>query len=304
MSIPDFQSFMLPVLKCLSNGENTGKSAIYNYVADYLQLSEDDKNEILPSGRDYTYQNRISWALAYFKKAKVVETPERGIYRITERGRELLGESPSRIDNNTLMRYSEFVEFRQSGRNKIPGDNGTDNGDDDKKTPLEQIEEGFLKVKSELADDLLDSVKKASPRFFEKVVLELLLAMGYGGSRKEAGQVTQYSNDGGIDGIINEDKLGLDVIYIQAKRWDNPVSRPEIQKFVGALAGKRARKGVFITSSSFTKDASEYVKNINDKIILIDGQRLAQLMIEHNIGTTTTQSYHIKRVDTDYFIED
>jgi restriction system protein len=236
------------------------------------------------------------------KKAGLLESPRRSMIRITEAGLEVLKKEPKEINVKFLDQFPGFVEFRKVGKSdqeEEPKEKGAG-----EQTPQEALEYGYQKMRKDLAQELLISVKQMSPQFFERLVVELLLGMGYGGTLSDAGKAIGQSGDGGIDGIIKEDKLGLDVIYLQAKRWEGVVGRPEIHKFVGALAGKRASKGVFITTSSFTKDAAEYVQTIADKIILIDGDLLAQLMIDHDIGVTRVASYDIKRIDSDYFSED
>lgn len=236
-------------------------------------------------------------------KAGVLETPKRGYFKITQRGIDLLKTNPKEVNVKLLTQYEEFREFRARRKEK----------DDEEQmqldnipysTPEEALEYGFQKINETLADDLIEQVKKCSPAFFEKMVVELLVKIGYGGTLKEAGKIVGKSGDGGIDGIIKEDKLGLDVIYIQAKRWDSVIGRPEIQKFAGALLGQKARKGIFITTSYFTQDAIDYIKNIDSKIVLIDGQRLTELMIEYNLGVNTQRAIEIKKIDSDYFIDE
>jgi restriction system protein len=304
MANPDFQSFMLPVVQSLASGEIREKSDIIEDVVKILNLSDEDRKELLPSGTEPIYRNRIGWSLSYLKHAGLIHSPGRAVYQITERGKGALEKNLPKINARYLKQYPEFLKFIQpqkKGTETVLKSSSPENED---KTPLEYIEYGFQQIKDELKETILNQVKACSPFYFEKIVIDLLLAMGYGGSRAEAGQVTQKTGDGGIDGIINEDKLGLDVIYIQAKRWENPVSRPEIQKFAGALMGKKAKKGIFITTSYFTREAQEFSQSIDSKIILIDGERLAKLMIEHNVGVVVGQTYEIKRMDSDYFIEE
>ena len=301
MAIPDFQSFMLPVLQAFADGQAKHKQEIYDYVAHFLMLTEADQKELLPSGNQEIYLNRIAWSLTSLKHALLLSSPERGVYQITDRGKTVLENPPAKLDNNYLMQFPEFIQFKKGGKNKVASSSEAESAD---KTPQEYIELGYQQITEELTANILDAVKGCSPFFFEKLVVDLLLAMGYGGSKAEAGKVTQKTGDDGIDGIINEDKLGLDTIYIQAKKWDSPVGQPEIQKFAGALLGKQSKKGVFITTSTFSSKALDYAEKIDSKIVLIDGARLAKLMIAHNVGVAVAQRFEIKRLDTDYFLED
>jgi restriction system protein len=243
----------------------------------------------------------------HLRKAELLSTPRRAHVAITERGLELLGRGVERIDLRVLGEYPEFQAFRaKSGRTDQQGDESVVEPVADKgATPLESIEENHRRLRRALADDLLERIKTASPAFFEQLVVELLVKMGYGGSRSDAGEALGRSGDEGIDGIIKEDRLGLDAIYIQAKRWkDKSVGRPDIQQFAGALAGRGAHKGIFLTTSRFTGDARDFVKNLNTKIALIDGEELAALMIDHGLGVSTVATFEIRRVDSDYFDED
>jgi restriction system protein len=302
MAIPDFQSIMLPLLKLLSDKKERSNQEINLELADSFNLTNDEINQLLPSGIQKIFTNRVAWAKSYLKQALFISSPKRGYSIITDRGLNVLKEKPDKINIKYLERFPEILEFRKKSRVEPlpPPSDGPNEG----KTPEEYIEYGFQSVLDDLSKDLLQKIKECPPAFFEKLVIDLLLAMGYGGSRQEAGKVVGKSGDGGIDGIINEDKLGLDSIYIQAKRWEGVVSRPEIQKFAGALLGKQAKKGIFITTSSFTKEALEYASKIDSRIILIDGEYLAKLMIDHDIGVTKIRSYDLKRIDSDYFIED
>jgi restriction system protein len=302
MSIPDYQSVMLPLLVFAVDQKEHSIRDATDHICKQFNLTEEERKELLPSGRQYIIDNRVGWAKTYLKKAGLLESPRRSIIRITESVLQVLKKRPKEINVKFLEQFSGFVEFRKLGKGdqeEEPKDRGAS-----EQTPQEALEYGYQKMRKDLAQEVLLSVKQMSPQFFERLVVELLLAMGYGGTLSDAGKAIGQSGDGGIDGIIKEDKLGLDVIYIQAKRWEGVVGRPEIHKFVGALAGKRASKGVFITASNFTKDAAEYVRTIADKIILIDGDMLAQLMIDHDIGVTRVASYDIKRIDSDYFSEE
>ncbi|MFS8837210.1 MULTISPECIES: restriction endonuclease [unclassified Synechococcus] len=307
MAVPDYQSLMLPLLQFAARKETEiSTSEAVEVLAKELGLTEDDLREMLPSGVQPTFVNRVGWAATYMKKAGLLETTRRGFYQITDRGRDLLEKQPKTINVELLRQYPEFREFEG------PKDTRSSNKASKQKalsetsaaTPLEQLEAAYESLRDKLADELLAKLKKVSPAFFEKVVVELLVKMGYGGSRADAGKAIGRSGDGGIDGIIKEDKLGLDVVYIQAKRWDsNPVGRPDVMQFVGALQAQRANKGIFITTSRFTEDASSYVSQIGSKIVLIDGEQLTNLMIEHDVGVSTVSLYPVKKIDSDYFEE-
>ncbi|MCP4164060.1 MAG: restriction endonuclease [Deltaproteobacteria bacterium] len=300
--IPKFQKIMLPQLKLLSDGKEYGISEIHDELAKSFELSDEELKEYLPSGKQTTFKNRVAWARTYMKKAGLLESSKKAHFIISSRGLELIREKPEEINSKFLTRYEEFREFRKP-KNKIENDVIDEISEIKDQTPQENIEYAYQKINSDLANELLNTIKSCSPDFFEQLVIDVLIGMGYGGSRKEAGKAVGKSNDGGIDGIINEDILGLDVIYIQAKRWGNTVPIKEIRDFTGALASKRAKKGVFITTSNFPKSAYEFVEQIEYKIILIDGERLANLMIEYNIGTSTREVHYIKEIDTDYFVE-
>lgn len=275
-----------------------------NALADSFKLTETERAELLPSGQQHTFDNRVNWAVSYMKHAGLLEYLRRGVFRITERGAQVLGQKPARIDIKFLAQYPEFNEFRSGSRRERNGHVSPDTLDQDtQQTPEERLEDGYQRIRLELAQELLGRIIGCSPGFFERLVVELLVKMGYGGSRKDAGEAIGRSGDEGIDGIIKEDRLGLDTIYIQAKRWQGTVGRPDIQRFTGALMGQRAKKGIFITTSVFSREAREYAGNIDSKIVLIDGEQLAQLMIDHDVGVSTATVYEIKRIDTDYFLE-
>jgi restriction system protein len=303
MGVPDFQSVMLPLLRLASDGQEHALRDAIDALANEFSLTEADRKELLPSGRQATFNNRVGWARTYLTKAGLIELPRRGHFRITPRGLEALKTNPPKINIAFLEQYPEFVEFRS--RDKEPSTSGTDELQTDEQTPEESLETAYQKVRRGLATELLQTIKSCSPEFFEHLVVDVLLKMGYGGSRKEAGQAVGKSGDGGIDGIIKEDRLGLDIIYIQAKRWDtnNTVGRPEVQKFAGALQGHRAKKGIFITTSDFSREALDFVSRIDSNIVLIDGQSLAQHMIDHSVGVSTIASYEVKKIDSDYFLE-
>jgi restriction system protein len=302
MPIPDFQSIMLPLLKLTVDGnEHRLRDAIESLANDF-QLTEGERLQLLPSGTQAIFDNRVGWSKSHLQKAGLLESTRRSYFRISDRGKQFLEKKPANINMNVLKQFPEYLEFLglNSSENAIA--NGTQNHTT--KTPEEMLESSYLEIRRELAQELLIKIKQSSPSFFERVVVELLVRMGYGGSIKDAGQATQLTNDEGIDGIIKEDKLGLDVIYIQAKRWaSQPVGRPDIQSFVGALDGKRANKGVFITTSRFVDNAREYVKSITKKVILIDGEQLANYMIDYGLGVSIVSTYDLKKIDNDYFDE-
>ncbi|AEJ19874.1 restriction endonuclease [Gracilinema caldarium] len=302
--IPDYQSCMLPLLKFASDEKVHTLPEAVVYIASLFNLTEEEKKQMLPSGTQTIIFNRVGWAKTYLKKAGLLEDPKRATFRITKRGIDLLKENPPEINTKYLARYEEFVAFQNKKSEKNKNKNVISEETESNITPEESIEFGFQKLKDSVSEDIINKIKECSSNFFEKLVVELLVKMGYGGTLKEAGQVLGKSGDGGIDGIIKEDKLGLDVIYIQAKRWENVVGRPEIQKFAGALLGQKAKKGIFITTSWFTNDALDFVKNLDSKIVLIDGEMLTDLMIEYNLGVSTYKIYELKRIDNDYFVED
>lgn len=305
MAIPTYEQIMLPMLELLKDENTYNNKECVEKLSEKLNLTEEEVRELLPSGRKRVFYNRVNWAKTYLKRAGLVEAPRRGEVKITQLGLELLQESPVEIRSRDLLRYSSFNDFINTTNRR---ENNTENRENliNERTPFEEIAIAFEELKNSLADEILEKIKSCSFEFFEKSVIELLIKMGYGGSREEAGRATKRTGDEGIDGIINEDRLGLDRIYIQAKRWrDTVVGRPEIQKFSGALDTPGANKGVFITTSKFSREAKEYVENINTKkIILIDGMQLAQYMIDFNVGVSTEIVYEVKRIDSDYFIEE
>lgn len=303
MAVPDYQAIMLPLLNLAGDGkEHTLRSAI-EALGDHFGLSEDERKELLPSGRQATFDNRVGWARTYLKKAGLIESPKRGVLRITKRGKQVLSKHPSSLNVSFLEQFEGFQEFRALRHDDSNGE-VQKAAVAEEATPEESLESAHQKLKSDLAIELLQTMKELSPSFFEKLVVDVLVKMGYGGTRQDAGRAVGKSGDDGIDGIIKEDRLGLDTIYVQAKRWtDSAIGRPEVQKFAGALQGHRARKGIFITTSSFTKEAHEYVSRIDSKIVLIDGAGLAKLMIDHNVGVATIATYEVKRIDSDYFQE-
>jgi restriction system protein len=305
--IPNYQSLMFPLLKLLSDGKEHRLRDIVEALAAEFQLTDKERQELLPSGVQPIFDNRVGWAKTYLKKAGLLDSPARGTVIITDLGREVLAKKPDRIDVKFLTQFPAFLEFINVSKiiNKDEEDDITTN-ENNSQTPEELLDKAYQQIRTSLASELLSKVVNLSPARFERLVVELLVKMGYGGSIKEAGRAIGRSGDEGIDGTIKEDKLGLDVIYIQAKRWKpgNMVGRPELQKFVGALAGQGAKKGIFITTSNFTKEAWEYTPKNETKIVLIDGDQLARLLIDYNLGCTTQQTYEIKKIDSDYFDEE
>lgn len=296
--IPDYQTCMLPLLKYAEDKNEHKFSDAVEYLSDEFALTKEERKELLPSKTQDVITNRIGWARTYLKKAGLLEDTRRGYFKITERGLSVLSENLEKLSTKYLQKFDEFIAFHEKHTEKEISSEIELTTD---ATPEEMLETGFAKLSENLIDDLLAKIGESSPSFFEHLVVDLLVHMGYGGSFSEAAQVVGKSGDEGIDGIIKEDKLGLDTIYIQAKRWKGVVGRPEIQKFAGALLGQKASKGVFITTSSFTKEAEEYVSSVDRKVVLIDGTKLATLMIEHNVGISTVRTFEIKRIDSDYF---
>ena len=302
MAIPDYQTCMLPFLRFLADGKERSLRDAEEALGEHFKLSAAERAELLPSGQQGIFKNRIGWARTYLKKAGLVEAPKRGVFRITERGSKAVALGPPRIDVKYLEQYAEFREFLETPK----AENGSAapiEASPSKVTPEEAIELAHQGLRAQLGQELLGRILACSPTFFEQLVVELLVKMGYGGSRRDAGERIGQTGDGGIDGIIKEDRLGLDTIFIQAKRWQGSVGRPEIQKFVGALQGQRAKKGVFITTSTYTAEAIEYAARIDTKVVLIDGKQLSGLMIDFDVGVAASASYVVKRIDSDYFEE-
>lgn len=310
MPVPDYQSLMLPVLISAADGEIAIADA-RDRIAESLGLSAEVLNEMLPSGRQSLFSNRVSWARTYLSHAGLLETTRWGHFRITERGRELLRENPERIDNSFLAgRYNEFVEWRQRGYEAYRERNSNEGQRRDERaeelTPEERLEADHATLSATLREELLERLIGATPAYFEQVIVDLLVKMGYGGGRAEMGHAVGRSGDGGIDGIVKEDPLGLDAVYLQAKRYSrgNAVGPGDVRNFSGALDDKGTTKGLFVTTSSFSKEARDYVGRIAKRIILIDGQELAELMIKYNVGVRTRAVYEVKRIDEDYFGEE
>lgn len=299
MAIPDYETTMLPVLRyCADQKEHSNQETV-EFISNLFKLNEDERKQRLPSGQQTIIYNRVAWAWTYMKKAGLLEPTRRSYFKITKIGLDVLAKKPEKIDVKFLEQFPKFMEFRTSKKEE----KNQNVESVESQTPDETLEVQYEKLNNQLAHDLLEQVKKCSPAFFEKLVIELLLSMGYGGASR-GGKTLGRTGDEGVDGVINEDKLGLDSFYIQAKRWDATVGRPEIQKFAGALQGQKAKKGIFITTSDFSQDSKNYVKNIETKIVLIDGEELAKLMIDHNIGVSTERKFEIKKIDFDYFSEE
>jgi restriction system protein len=303
MAVPDFQTLMLPLLRVAADGEEHSLAEARTALSAEFKLTDAEQEELLPSGRQTKFSNRVAWAKSYMQQARLLESSRRGHFRILSRGSDVLKAAPPRIDIKFLEQYPEFVVFRTpvDQAQELAPQPSAQETETETETPEEALEAAHLKMRAGLAAELLERVKAGSSQFFERLVVELLLKMGYGGSRKDAGQAIGKSGDEGIDGVISEDRLGLDIVYLQAKKWDGTVGRPEIQKFVGALHGKRAKKGVFITTGVFSAEAIGYVDHIDPKVVLIDGRRLAELMIDFDLGVNAIATYQMKRVDSDYF---
>jgi len=300
MPIPDFQSLMHPLLEAHADGKEHLNRDLVALLANQFGLTEDERRQMLPSGGARLFDNRIGWAKSHIMQAGFLMSPRRAISVVTERGREALRHHPERIDLRVLNGVDDYREFRN--RRKIPDEKEiTELEVEDSQTPEELLENAYLQVRRRIESELLAQIMSSPPEFLERVVVDLVVRMGYGGSRKDAGEALGRTGDEGIDGIIKEDPLGLDIIYLQAKRWEGTVGRPEIQKFAGALQGQRARKGIFITTSTFSADALEYASRIETKIILIDGSRLSKLMFDNGVGVATASNYEVKKIDSDYF---
>jgi restriction system protein len=301
MAVPDFQTIMLPLLKLLKDNNEHSLREVIDLLAVEFHLSEVERKELLPSGKQPKFDNRVGWARIYLKKAGLLDTPRRGYYLVTQRGLSVLKSNPTKIDVTFLDQYSEFKAFKNF---KARNENDSKPVDVFAETnPEEAFAEAYQRLKNEVTDDLLQQLKESTPTQFEKIVVDLVVAMGYGGSYDDAAKAIGKRGDEGVDGIINEDRLGLDVIYIQAKKWDGTVGRPEIQKFAGALQGQRAKKGIFVTTSDFSKEAYDYASRIDSKVILLDGVKIAQYMFDRNVGVSISAVYEIKKIDNDYFVD-
>ncbi|MBO7209603.1 MAG: restriction endonuclease [Methanobrevibacter sp.] len=300
--IPKFEKFLYPFLLFLKEGELT-TSQMIEKISLYFELTEEDKQLCTKSGSVTQLRDRVGWSRQYLRRALFIEIPQHGVYRITQRGLDYLN-THTDLTIDDLLEYPEYAAYNTSHKKKSSSPVVLTHVEvSSELTPTEQLEQAFESISNDLAADLLSKVMEQTPSFFEHLVVDLLVKMGYGGAYSDAAQVTQLTNDEGIDGIIYEDKLGLDKIYLQAKRWTNPVGRPVIQQFAGALVGQNATKGVFITTSSYSKEARNYVAGLHQKIVLIDGSELAKYMIEYNVGVSVKKVYEVKRIDTDYFDE-
>ncbi|MBF0320956.1 MAG: restriction endonuclease [Nitrospirae bacterium] len=304
MAIPKYYQLMLPFLKAIKDGQLYRIKDVVDKLASVLNITDEERKELLPSGQMGLFDNRVGWAGTYLKKAMIVESPQRGSYKITQRGKDVLNQNLPDITTKYLSQFAEFMIFLKpsSKSDVLIKDQMPKN--EPENTPVELLENAYKTITDTLAGELIETIKSCPPEFFERLVIDLLLKMGYGGSRRDAGQVKGKVGDGGIDGIIKEDKLGLDVIYVQAKRWDGQVPASAVRDFLGALTIKKAKKGVFITTSTFPKNAHSDIAGLENKVVLIDGDMLAELMIEHNIGVSIQSVYEIKKIETDYFSED
>lgn len=310
MTIPDYQSLMLPVLECGANGE-TGIQACIATLADKLGLTEDERSELLPSGRQTVFANRVHWAKTYLTQAGVLEITRRAHFKATPRGLEILARHPTRVDNELLMHFPEFMAFRARSRSRFDrperlADVSSFEDLAPSTTPEERIDAAYTEIINELRAALLDRVIKGTPKFFEKVVVDLLTSMGYGGSRPNAGRRVGKTADGGIDGVINEDPLGLDIVYLQAKRYapGNTIGVDKVREFAGSLVERGASKGVFVTTSQFAPAATTYADRIPQRLILIDGDELTRLMVQYGVGVRTERTIEFRKLDLDYFEEE
>ncbi len=301
--VPDFQSLMLPLLKLLGDKQIHKSSELVSQIADHFKLSEEDRNEMLPSGTQLKLTNRVHWAISRMKHAGLLENTSRGSCRITDAGLDVLSRSPNQINLKYLRTFQVFKDWENAFRQPKITEGQCDNGEILTIPPEELMETSHTELTKVLQSEILDKIKSCSPKFFEQLVIDLLLKMGYGGSKVEAGEVLGKSNDGGIDGLIKEDRLGLDAIYVQAKKWENSVPVSQVRDFAGALLSKKAKKGIFITTSSFPNSAKEYVASIEPRIVLIDGEQLAELMIEHDLGVSVKKTFAVKKLDIDYYEE-
>lgn len=300
MPIPDFQTLMRPLLELHSDKNEHLNRDLVDALAQQFKLTEEERREMLPSGRAKLFDNRVGWAKTYIANAGLIQSPKRAISVITERGIEVLNQGQP-INLKLLKGISESQESitaTEKQKKNITAENNIE-----ETTPEESFENAYIKVRQEVEQELLQNILNNSPDFLERLVVDLVVKMGYGGSQKDAGEAIGKSGDEGIDGVIKEDPLGLDIIYLQAKRYEGTVGRPEIQKFAGALQGQRARKGIFITTSSYSREALDYASKIETKIILIDGKTLTKLMFDHGVGVSTNTVYEVKKIDTDYFSE-
>jgi restriction system protein len=313
MPVPDYETLMLPVLRCFAEGAKSVKDCLPSLIAEFA-ITPDEAGELIPSGRVTLLANRAHWARTYMSKAGLLESPRRNVHEITAKARALLASNPDRIDNGVLASFEGFEDWRQTGRRNARPDPSPEPRQANRSTvvppvlatPEERLETAHAEIDAALAAELRDLLQNVTPQRLERIIVDLLLAMGYGGGRLEQGRATPLTRDGGIDGVIDEDALGLDAVYIQAKRYapGNTVGRPDIQRFVGSMTGEGATKGVFVTTSDFSREARDYVARVQQRIVLIDGERLARLMIAHEVGVRARQAYVIRSVDEDYFATD
>lgn len=304
MAVPDFQTIMRPLLELHADGQERAVSALRTQLAEYFELSLKDREERLSSGRQTRFANRVGWASTYLVKTGLLERPRRGATRITPRGVEMLKQESERIDMSVLSRFPEFQEFKTPPSAPAASSEPSQGVGIDSATPEEAMESAYEQMRSAVADELLERIREQSPAFFEQLVLDVLHGMGYGSRRRDRPERLGRPGDEGLDGVIREDKLGLDLIYVQAKRWEHSVGRPVIQAFVGALQGARASKGVLITTSTFTADAESYADGVSPRVILVDGKELAELMLDHDVGISTSRQYAVKKIDEDYFVDE
>lgn len=304
MAIPDYQTIMLPLLKFISDQKEHHVREMIDYLASEFQLSDEERRRLLPSGNDVIFDNKVKWARLYIGKAGLLESTKTGYWKITKRGLQVLSQNPSRIDVKFLEQFPEYREWRKTTSRETKEETTGKVKVVEEQTPEEALEYGYQQMRNDLVQQLLIQVKNAPSKFFEKLVVELLVKMGYGGSIRDAAKVVGGIGDEGIDGVIKEDQLGLDTIYVQAKKWQGTIGRPKLMEFVGALKGQKANKGVFITTSKFTNDAIDFVSKIDSKVVLIDGEQLAEFMIDFHIGVSSVATYEIQRLDSDYFIEE
>lgn len=306
MPVPDYQSMMLPLLKLIASGRQNVSDCLPDLMQEFC-ITPEEAEEMLPSGRETYLQNRAHWARVYLAKAGLLQSPRRNHHEITPLGREILARAPERIDNEFLAEFESFTEWRDGGgrSDQSPARDSAANAIEDEQTPEDAIQSAFTVLNATLRDDLLNALQQVSPIRFEKLILDLLQAMGFGGGSIDRARMTKTTGDGGIDGIIDEDALGLDAVYIQAKRYapENKVGRPDIQRFVGSLNGEGATKGVFVTTSDFSREAQDFLQRVQQRIVLINGTRLTQLMIAHDIGVRPRTTYILKSLDEDYFAE-
>ena len=310
MAIPDYETLMLPLLKIAGDGQEHRISDIVDQLARDFELTEEERRQFLPSGKQTTFANRVHWAKTYLAQAGLLEATKRAHFRITDRGRKVLAESPLRIDNEYLSQFAEFMQFRE--RSRVPEKQVSSDAAEipvtpvQTQTPDELLRNTVKQIETVLGKELLDRVLVAPPAFFESLIVKLLLAMGYGGSQENSGRIVGQSGDGGIDGVIDQDALGLDRVYVQAKRYsiESAVSEPEIRAFSGSLGAAKANKGVFVTTSYFTQPAQSFAERHPFRIVLIDGEQLAALMIRHNVGVRIDETLYLKKVDEDFFLDE